>query len=195
MSVYPKITMMFCLWMSLAGASAAMAKGPDFSIFEVRRQLALSNDEKTEKDFYVYAGSEEGVKAGFVYDVVRKVPLYDGYQNRTLGEITIKVAQLRVIYVDKNVSVARYHKDFSRLALPVLKENFILLGDILDLSSQAKSADAAPTPGPEGAPGTPAESVAQTETANVAATPAPDATQGVRLVINSVDITNSAYNP
>lgn len=114
-------------------------QGPDFSIFEVRRELALSNEEKIEKDYYIYAGSDEGVKVGAVYDVVRKVPLYDGFQNRSLGEITIKVAQLKVIYASKGVSVARHYKNFSRASIPVLRDNYILLGDIVDISSESKA--------------------------------------------------------
>jgi len=150
------------LWVPMVAA-----KGPDFSIFEVRRQLALSNEEKTEKDYYVYAGTEDGVKEGTVYDVVRTVPLYDGVQNRSLGEMKVKVAQVKVIFADKSVSVARYYKDFSREALPVLREDYILLGDVLDVTSAAKTA---------------ANEAVPEESAPAAAE------QGVQLVINSVDV-------
>lgn len=164
-----RIVLKVFLYLVLPTASFAN-KGPDFSIFEVRRQLALSNDEKTEKDYYIYAGSEEGVKEGTVYDVVRNVPLYDGFQNRSMGEITVKVAQLRVIFVDKNVSVARFHQDFTREGIPVLQENYILLGDLVDVKSASK--------------------VAQEEGSEKSTQ-----TSSVQLVINSIDMTDRAYNP
>jgi|FLYM01.1.fsa_nt_gi hypothetical protein len=166
-----KLTALLTFWFS---AAAFANKGPDFTIFEVRRPIALSNDEKTLKDFYIYAGSESGIKSGVVYDVVRQVPLYDGYQNRSLGEITIKVAQVKVIYVDKNVAVARYHQEFSRENLPVLLENHILLGDLVDVASESK---VALEQGPE----------------------SEESSQSVQLVINSVDlsskISSKIYNP
>ncbi len=112
----------------------------DFTVFEVRRQLAMSNAEKTHKDYYIHAGSENGIKEGQVYDVLRKVPLYDSFRNRSVGELSIKVAKLQVIFTDKNVSVARFHQDFSRQNLPVLDDNFILLGDRLDPNSAGKMA-------------------------------------------------------
>jgi len=154
------------------------AKGPDFSIFEVRRQLPLSNDEKTEKDFYIYAGTEEGLKADGIYDVVRRVPLYDGFQNRSLGELNIKVAQVKIIFTDKNISIARYHKDFSRDSIPVLKDNYILLGDLIDPNSLSKSAENIPTRFHD------SDSVAESSEKDE-----------VRLVINSIDLTEKAYNP
>lgn len=151
-------------------STTAFAKGPDFSIFEVRRQLALSNDEKTEKDYYIYAGTEEGIKAGTVYDVVRRVPLYDGYQNRSLGEVTIKVAKVKVIFVDKNISIARFHTDFSRESIPILKDNYILLGDVIDVSSAAKVAE---------------------NKKKIDQKPESE----VKVVINSIDVTEKTFNP
>lgn len=159
------ITLLSSCW------SDSFAKGPDFSVFEVRRQLALSNEEKTEKDYYIYAGSEEGVREGVVYNVVRKVPLYDGLQSRSLGDVTIKVAQVKVIYAEKNVSIARFHKEISRAHIPVLKDNYILLGDLIDLSSGKSAA---------GESNSQSEKVAQNQ---------------VQMVINSIDITSAESNP
>lgn len=153
-------------------ANPNAAKGPDFSIFEVRRELALSNDQKTEKDFYIYAGSDEGVKEGSVYTVVRNVPLYDGFQNRSLGEMKIKVAKVKIIFVDKNVSVARFYEGFSRESIPVLRENHILLGDMIDVSSQT-SVKASKVEEKEG----------------------DRQPSGVKLVINSIDVTENSYHP
>lgn len=146
--------------------ASVLAQAADFSVFEVRRQLAMSNDEKTFKDFYIHAGSEDGVKEGQVYDIIRKVPLYDSYQNKSVGDISIRVAKVHVIFVDKNVCVARYHKEFSRVSIPVLDDNFIMVGDRMDLSTAAKVAEneGAPAPGPE------------------------DTMPPVQVVINSIDV-------
>ncbi|HAG91647.1 MAG TPA: hypothetical protein DCL41_07230 [Bdellovibrionales bacterium] len=175
--------MLWKMWVAFATlflSQWVMAKGPDYSIFEVRRQLALSNDEKTEKDFYIYAGKAEGIREGAVYDVVRRVPLYDGFQNRSLGEVSIKVAQVKVIFVDQNVSIARHFRDFSRAALPVLRDNYILLGDVIDPDSAKNNAGSY----------TPIYSTQDTASNE----PQQEDPNAVKLVINSIDLTDQAYS-
>ena len=114
---------------------APAARAADIMIFDVRRPLALSDKETTYKDFYISGGNESGLRAGMIVNVMRKIPLYDSYQNRSAGELMIKVARVKLVAVQKGLSVARLHSDFSRDNNPILEDNYIMVGDLLDLAS------------------------------------------------------------
>lgn len=114
------------------------------SIFDMRKTLALSDNEKVYRDFYVNGGSEAGLNAGMVVTVYRRQPLYDSYQNRAAGDLHLKVARVKIIHVQKGLAVARLHTEFTRDNSPLLEDNFIMIGDMLDMN----------TAGPESKPGT-----------------------------------------
>ena len=105
------------------------------SIFEVRRRLPMTNDEVTEKDFYINGGREKGIKPGMIVTVTRQLALYDSYQNKSPGDLVIPVGELKIVFVQKGVTVAREHSLFARKNLPVLEENFLMVGDQIDLGS------------------------------------------------------------
>lgn len=124
-----KITALFCLLILPHMAWA------DLTIFDVRRTLAMSNDEKTYRDFYINGGSEAGLASGMVITVQRRLPLYDSYQNRSAGDLDLKVARIKIIHVQRGLAVARLHSEFTRDNAPMLEDNFVMVGDRLDLSS------------------------------------------------------------
>lgn len=105
------------------------------TIFEVRKRLPMKNGEKTHRDFYINGGAESGLKAGMILRVNRQVTLYDSYQNKSPGDLLIPVGELKVISAQKGVSVARLYRIFERNNLPVLEENFLMVGDEVDVGS------------------------------------------------------------
>ncbi len=107
----------------------------EVAIFDSRKSIALSKHEKTYKDFYVNAGVESGLRRGVLITVVRSASLYDAYQNKTPGDLTVPVGQIKIIHSQKGLSVGRLHKLFSRSSLPVLEYEYIMVGDCLDLST------------------------------------------------------------
>ena len=119
------------LFSFLTSSTEALA----ISIFEARKRLPLRNGEKTQKDFYLNGGLESGLKAGMVLRVTRQVTLYDTYQNKSPGDLVIPVGELKIIFVQKGLSVARLHRIFDRQNLPVLEDNFLMVGDEVDVSS------------------------------------------------------------
>jgi hypothetical protein len=98
----------------------------------------MSYDEKVLRDFYINGGSEQGLAAGMVITVQRRMPLYDSYQNRSAGDLDLKVAKIKIIHVQKGLAVARLHSEFTRESAPLLEDNFIMTGDRLDLASAEK---------------------------------------------------------
>lgn len=109
--------------------------GGELTVFEVRKPIALSDKETVQKDYYINAGSESGLQKGMIITVIRKVPLYDSYQNRSAGDLSVPVAKVRIIQVQQGNSVARFVSEIARNEVPVLEENFIMVGDKLDLST------------------------------------------------------------
>ncbi len=125
---------MKCIFVILLTLTNA-AYANDLTIFDVRKNLAMSDTEKVYRDFYINGGSEAGLSAGMIVTVERRMPLYDNYQNRSAGDLQLKVAKIRIIHVQKGIAVARLMSEFTRENAPLLEDNFIMVGDRLDMNS------------------------------------------------------------
>ncbi|MEZ4872411.1 MAG: hypothetical protein R2827_09255 [Bdellovibrionales bacterium] len=107
----------------------------DVTVFDVRKTLPLSESERIYQDFYVNGGVEEGLKPGMLVTVTRRLNPYDSYQNKSPGELNVAVGKLKIIHVQKGISVARMHSLYSRNGRPVLEYDYIMVGDQLDLNT------------------------------------------------------------
>jgi hypothetical protein len=156
---------LFAVLASLVSFSKAYAE--DISVFDARNTIALSDAEPTYKDYYLNGGTARGLREGMIITVVRKVTLYDSYQNKSAGEMELEVGKIKIIHVQKDLAVARDHAQISRVGHPLLDYDFVMLGDVLDLDTMTtegknKSASndegsSAPTGSSvEAVPGTPA---------------------------------------
>lgn len=105
------------------------------NIFEVRKNLKLSNDEPDFKDYYIGAGNKNGLKKGMVVDVIRKMPLHDNLINQSQGDLVMTIAQVKLIHVQGNISVARLFKGSSATERPVANFRSIMVGDEINLKS------------------------------------------------------------
>jgi hypothetical protein len=112
-----------------------MSAWADLTIFDVRKNLAMSNTDPVYRDYIINGGSESGLSVGMLVNVQRRLPLYDSYQNRSAGDLHLKVARIKIIHVQKGLAVARLQSEFTREATPILEDNFIMVGDQIDLSS------------------------------------------------------------
>jgi hypothetical protein len=115
-----------------------LAFAKDIAIFDAKKNIPLSKNEPEYKDFYINAGTEMGLKSGVIVSVTRNVALYDAYQNKSPGDLTVVVGQLHIIHAQKGLSVGRQHLIESREKLPVLDHDFIMVGDRLDISTISK---------------------------------------------------------
>jgi len=146
----------------------------ELTIFDVRKNLPMSDTEKVFRDFYINGGSEAGLASGMIITVERRLPLYDNYQNRSAGDLQLKVAKIKIIHVQKGLSVARIFSEFTREAAPLLEDNFIMVGDRLDLNSATSEKDSKKAEAAEGR---------QTE---------PVASNKTQILINSVELSSEA---
>ncbi len=160
-----------------------IAAAADLNIFDVRKNLPMSDSDPVYRDFYLDGGSESGLSVGMVLTVYRRMPLYDSYQNRAAGDLQLKVAKVKIIHVQRGLAVARLQSEFTRDSAPLLEDPFIMVGDHIDLSSAAsdKKADAG---GAEAQPNTAQESA-----------PPPRASSAAQIVVNSVDLSSQAPQP
>lgn len=149
----------------------------DLTIFDVRKNLPLSDQDPVFRDFYINGGSESGLSPGMVLTVQRRLPLYDSYQNRSAGDLQLKVAKVKIIHTQKGLAVARLHAEFTRDSAPLLEDNFIMVGDRLDLSSASsdKKAELPQESRPIASVATPAAPEIFINQVEISSTPMPDA--------------------
>ncbi|MCB0391129.1 MAG: hypothetical protein KDD58_07555 [Bdellovibrionales bacterium] len=122
----------------LLGAVNYQAQAKEVAIFDSRKPVTLSKNDPAYIDFYVNAGSEVGIKRGVIITVHRRTSLYDAYQNKSPGDLKVEVGQIKIIHVQKGLSVGRVHKIFSREDRPNLDYESVMVGDRLDLSTMMR---------------------------------------------------------
>jgi hypothetical protein len=111
------------------------ALAAEVMIVDVRRNIPLSDDEPAYKDFYINAGSEDGMKKNLVVNVVRPLNVRDASGAQSFGEILIPVAQVRILAVYPHLSVAREYKMLSRDENPMLEQVAIMNGDRVEIKN------------------------------------------------------------
>lgn len=113
---------------------ASFAMADEISIADARKNIPLADDEPSFKDYYLSGKDLSGIKKNAIVTVVRNINIKDATGSQNLGEITVPVGELKVIFVQGKVAVAREHKLFSRSDLPMLEQGGLLIGDRIDLS-------------------------------------------------------------
>lgn len=124
-----------CAMTSFAMLEKAYAEEDIVSIFDVRKNLPLEPTETVYRDFYLNAGPESGLKKGMFVTVVRRLPIHDPLQNKAQATLTVEVAKVQIVHVERNISVARLVDDVGTAFRPILEFEGIMIGDILDLTT------------------------------------------------------------
>lgn len=119
----------------LLAVLARFSIAEEISVFDMRKTLAMADGDKVYRDFYLSKGFAAGLKPGMILTVKRRQPLYDTVHNRSAGDLNVAVGRIKVIHADKDIAVAREYQEFSRDDMPLLEDDFIMIGDEVDLSS------------------------------------------------------------
>jgi len=106
----------------------------DMRIIESRRNIPLTDQEPKFMDYYINAGSANGLKKDQIVKVFRRLPVRNAQGTEDFGSFQIPVGELRIIYTDARTAVAREHKVYGREELPLLESQAIMIGDLIDLS-------------------------------------------------------------
>lgn len=112
----------------------SLAKADEISIFEVRRNIPLSDNDPVYKDFYIKGAESGKLKKNQTYTVTRKVTMRDAAGSQVMGEIQAPVGQLKIIAIYGKIAVAREVKLFTREELPMLDNPWFMIGDSLDMN-------------------------------------------------------------
>ena len=108
------------------------AMSDELHIIEVRRNIPLADSDPVYHDFYLNAGVEAGLKPNQVVTAIRKTHLKDATGIQSFGELLIPVGQLKIIFTQNHVAVAREFKHLSRDELPMLEQTGIMIGDLIE---------------------------------------------------------------
>lgn len=116
------------------GLLVKSAQAADFYITAVTTDFPMKAGEPLYKDFYINAGTNNGLKKGILIEAVRKMNTYDNINSKLLGDTAIKIARLRLIHVDKNVSIARLVKFYDKDKTPMTGIDSVMIGDFIEVS-------------------------------------------------------------
>jgi len=114
---------------------AVKAFGKDFHVIEVRKNLQLKEGDPILHDYYLNAGSQQGLKVGMVVKIIRKIPVHDQYQNQAQDDLILPVAKLKIIHTEPNISVARVQAYVAGDRTPILDYRSVMMGDRIDILS------------------------------------------------------------
>ncbi|MCM2279660.1 MAG: hypothetical protein NDJ89_16420 [Oligoflexia bacterium] len=123
----PTLFTLALFWTFAFAANGTQAA--DFVVYSVYRPLDMGDGEVPLKDYYVNMGSANGLRAGAVLDVFRRVSTYDLANEKLYKDISFKIASLRVIHVEANAAVARIEKFAAADKIPALAHRYVMIGD------------------------------------------------------------------
>lgn len=105
----------------------------EISIVDVRRNITLADEDIAYKDFYINAGEGAGLKKNLVVNVKRRLSIKD-HLAKAVGDFETVVGQVKIIYTNDKISVAREYKLQARDEEPMLEQIGLMAGDRLDLA-------------------------------------------------------------
>ncbi len=113
----------------------SFAGSKEVHIFDIRKNLQMKNDDPVYHDYYINAGALDGLKPNVILTVVRRVPVHDTYSNESQDDLIVPVGRIKLLHVQKNISLGRRLEVKSQGLGPVLDYQAIMLGDRIPLSS------------------------------------------------------------
>lgn len=108
----------------------------DFNITSVIREVPLKQSDIMYKDFYINAGTNNGLKQGAFIDAKRRMVVFDNVNSKMMGDTVVKIARLKVIHVDKNVSIARIVEFYPKESTPIAGYDSVMIGDLIEVSDK-----------------------------------------------------------
>lgn len=111
------------------------ALASDITVFDVRKSLPLTDTEVVYRDYFISGGSDSGLKVDMIVPVIRRVSVNNSLQKQSSDPLIITVGKLKIIHVQKNLSVGRVYALETAETAPFLEYDAIMSGDFLDIQS------------------------------------------------------------
>ncbi len=112
-----------------------VAYSREVSVFSVNKNLQLNPQEPVYHDYYISGGTEQGFRTGMQVTAVRRVPVHDLSRNRALGDLRLPIAKLKLIFVQRGMSVARLTTLLGAKNTPIVDFNGVMVGDTISLGN------------------------------------------------------------
>lgn len=102
---------------------------PEHIVFGMKTEIAMSATDKPRKDYYLNIGTNQGVKKGTLLDVFRTVTTTDDINSRSAQNIIFRVAKLKVIHAEEEISVGRIADILPPHEVPIGAFPTVVVGD------------------------------------------------------------------
>lgn len=109
---------------------------PEHIVFGMKTEIAMSTTDKPRKDYYMNIGTNQGVKQGTVLDVFRTVTTTDDINNRSAANIVFKVAKVKVIHAENEISVGRIAEILPPVDVPIGAFPTVVVGDRVSVATK-----------------------------------------------------------
>ena len=120
--------------LSISILCSSVYAGKNYQVFDVRRNLAMNSKDDVYRDYYVNAGTQDGLKTGMILSVYRRDPIFDAYDD-IRDDLYAPVGQIRLIHVQRTLSIARLVKVSQQKSQPIVDFRSVMIGDRIDLKS------------------------------------------------------------
>lgn len=131
-----KLILFFTCTTLTAMINARNGQATSFFITSVIRELPMKAGEAVYKDYYINAGSNNGLRKGLFIEAIRKLAAYDNINSKLIGDTPVKIARLQLIHVDKGISVARLVKFYEKEHIPLPGFDAVMIGDIIEVAEK-----------------------------------------------------------
>jgi hypothetical protein len=121
------------LLLTISARSEMTSSSP--MIFDMRKSLPLDPNEAVQRDFYINAGINEGLKPGSYVLVFRQTSIHDPILNKQQGMLTVPIGRVQILHVDRELAVARAISELTNRERPAVDFEGIMIGDRIDLST------------------------------------------------------------
>jgi hypothetical protein len=86
---------------------------------------------ESRKDYFVNIGTSQGIRAGTILEVSRRIPTYDLIGEKLYKETTFPIGTLKVIHADQGVAIARLEGLLPADKAPVFAPRAVMVGDFV----------------------------------------------------------------
>lgn len=109
---------------------------PEHFVFGMKTEVPMSDKDNPRKDYYLNIGLNQGVKTGSILDVYRTVTTSDDINNRSAQNILFKIARVKVIHAEGDISVARTLEIVAPTETPIGNYQSVVVGDRVAISGR-----------------------------------------------------------
>jgi hypothetical protein len=108
----------------------------DFQVFGVRTDFPMNDEAASHRDVYLNLGTAQGIKVGSLLDAYRTLSTVDEINQRTGKNISFRIAKLKVIHADADISVARVVEIMPSDITPIGTYTNVMAGDRVEVGKK-----------------------------------------------------------